>query len=106
MPFLAKDSFFARLAQIADVSTLSKEESRKYDHSIKQYRDALATHEYSWMQGKAAGVAEGEARGEAKMLRAFISSGMTKEQVAATLHMSISDVRSLLAAYPAQAGEA
>ena len=45
LPWMAQNSVFERLAQIADISALTKEERNKYDESIKQYRDAQECHE-------------------------------------------------------------
>ena len=41
MPWAAQDAVFQRLAEVAEVSKLSKEERIKYDHALKRYRDTL-----------------------------------------------------------------
>ena len=38
MPWLAKDAVFQRLASIAEVAALSKEDREKYDESLRKYR--------------------------------------------------------------------
>lgn len=45
LPWMAQNSVFKRLAQIADISSLTKGERIKYDKSIKQYRDAISVYE-------------------------------------------------------------
>ena len=41
MPWAAQNAVFRRLAEVAEVSKLSKEERIKYDHALKRYRDTL-----------------------------------------------------------------
>ena len=47
---------FACLSQIADISSLSKEERLKYDEGIHKYRDTLCVMDGAYLKG----VAEGE----------------------------------------------
>ena len=56
LPWMAQNSVFDRLAQIADISSLTKEERIKYDKSIKQYRDALNVYEGARIEGREEGV--------------------------------------------------
>ena len=41
MPWAAQNAVFQRLAEVAEVSKLSKEERLEYDHALKRYRDTL-----------------------------------------------------------------
>ena len=66
LPWMAQNSVFERLAQIADISALTKEERIKYDKSIKQYRDAINVYEGARLSGRAEGLKEGLKEGEAK----------------------------------------
>ena len=88
MPFMAKNAVFRKLAEIADVNTLTQEEHAKYDSSIKVLRDNIAVY-----QGA---IREGEVKGEVKTIKKFLASGMSKEQVAAILQMNIQDLEALL----------
>ena len=75
MPFAAKDSVFAKIAQIADISALSKEERMKYDEGIRKYRDTICVMDYAiesglkkgfdkgLKEGRAVGIKEGRAAG-------------------------------------------
>ena len=63
MPFLAQDAVFKRLSEIADVASLSKEERREYDKSLKHYRDTIAVMHGQWLEGHASGLAEGMEKG-------------------------------------------
>lgn len=53
MPFAARDAVFARLAQIGDLASFTKEDHRKYDASIKFYRDTMAERAYARSEGMA-----------------------------------------------------
>ena len=63
MPFLARNAVFKKLAEIADISALSKEDRDKYDESIKNLRDYQATMNTARKEGLAEGRAEGRAEG-------------------------------------------
>ena len=74
---MAQNSVFERLAQIADISALTKEERNKYDESIKQYRDALSVYEGARMDGREEGRAEGETRGRMLTAQNLKAMGMS-----------------------------
>ena len=56
LPWAAKNSVFERLSQIADISSLSKEERMKYDEGIRKYRDTLCVMDGAYLKGIAEGV--------------------------------------------------
>ena len=64
LPWAAKNSVFARLSQIADISSLSKEERLKYDEGIRKYRDTLCVMDGAYLKGVAEGREKGIAEGE------------------------------------------
>ena len=66
MPWLAKDAVFQRLASIAEVAALSKEDREKYDESLRKYRDTISVMEGQFQEGREKGLVEGEAIGIAK----------------------------------------
>ena len=90
IPFLAQNSVFRKLAEITDISTLSKEEREIYDERIKRYRDTMAVIDYAVKEGRAEGraegLAEGEAKGEvkgqAKLVSNMLKSGMSIASIA------------------------
>ena len=45
MPWLAQDAVFQKLASIAEVAALSKEDREKYDESLRKYRDTISVME-------------------------------------------------------------
>ena len=89
MPFLAQNAVFRKLAEISDISTLSKEEHKKYDESIKRYRDTMAVINYAAKEGEAKGeakghakgLAEGRAEGRAEGLAEGLAKGEAKGEV-------------------------
>ena len=52
IPFMARNAVFQKLAAIADITALSKEEREKYDESIKIMRDNIAAYEGALLEGK------------------------------------------------------
>ena len=74
MPFLAQDAVFKRLSEIAEVSSLSSDERKQYDESLKHYRDTIAVMHGQYL--------EGEANGIAKTAHKMKADGMTPELIA------------------------
>ena len=66
MPFMAKNAVFRKLAEISDITALSKEEHEKYDESIKILRDNYATFKFAIKEGHDKGRAEGRIEGRAE----------------------------------------
>ena len=73
LPWVAKDSVFHRLAEIAEVSAMTKEERQKYDYALRKYRDNLCVYEGAIQKGIAKGMKLGIAKG--------ITKGETKRNV-------------------------
>ena len=92
MPFLAQNAVFRKLAEISDISTLSKEEHKKYDESIKRYRDTMAVINYAAKEGEAKGhakglaegLAKGEVKGKAKVALKLLKLGISIGNIAAS----------------------
>ena len=58
MPWLAKDAVFQRLASIAEVAALSKEERWQYEESLRKYRDTISVMEGQYQEGMEKGRTE------------------------------------------------
>ena len=58
MPWVAQDAVFKKLAEIAEVASLKGDDRRKYDASLRSYRDTLAVMEGQYLDGRAEGIAE------------------------------------------------
>ena len=99
MPFMAKNAVFRKLAEIADVNTLTQEEHEKYDSSIKVLRDNIVVYQAAIREGiekgKTEGRAEGQEEGMQKAAKMMLASGMSLEQVAAILHMDSQQLKEL-----------
>ena len=78
LPWAAKNSVFARLSQIADISSLSKEERMKYDEGIRKYRDTLCVMDGAYLKGIAEGREKGIAEGREKGIAEGMEKGMEK----------------------------
>ena len=88
MPFLAQNAVFRKLAEISDISTLSKEEHKKYDESIKRYRDTMAVINSA--------VKEGEAKERAKLVSNMFKSGMSIANIAACTGLTEEELAQLI----------
>ena len=66
LPWAAQNSVFQKLAEIADVSSLTKEERLHYDEALRKYRDTLCVLEGAELRGEKRGEAKGLAKGLAK----------------------------------------
>lgn len=87
MPWAAQNAVFQRLAEVAEVSKLSKEDRIKYDHALKRYRDTLNTINGAEEKGRAEGRID-----VAKKLKA---DGMTIELIAKYTGLSVEEIESL-----------
>lgn len=74
-----------KLAEISDISTLSKEEHEKYDESIKNYRDTMA----AFKEARAEGQSEAKREIARNLLKDAIPfstiaawTGLTEEEIA------------------------
>ena len=56
MPFIAENPVYRKLAQITDITTLSKAEREKYDYSLKNMRDYIATYNTAEERGIEKGI--------------------------------------------------
>lgn len=111
LPWTAKDPIFERLAQISEISALTRDERIKYDAAIRYYRDnahALEDAEEvgerkGWKRGHAAGVQQGMQQGmqqglqqgfieTAKKLKAM---GMSAKDIHIVTGLSPEDIEKL-----------
>jgi len=63
MPWAAQNAVFQRLAEVAEVSKLSKKDRLAYDHALKRYRDTYNAMTGAEQKGRAEGRVEGRAEG-------------------------------------------
>ena len=99
MPWLAKDAVFQRLASIAEVAALSKDDRRKYDESLRKYRDTISVMEGQYQEGWEKGLAEGETKGERlkaiDAARRMKSKGYADEDISDITGLSMEELAAL-----------
>ena len=107
MPWMAQDAVFKKLSEIAEVASLDKEERRKYDESLRAYRDTIVVMEGQFLEGerkglekgRAEGRVEGEARGRAEEklenARSLKANGVAEEIIAKSLGLTADEIRKL-----------
>ena len=85
LPWAAQNSVFQKLAEIADVSSLTKEERLHYDEALRKYRDTLCVLESAEQRGLKRGLAkgreEGRAEGRLEIARNMKADGMSIELI-------------------------
>lgn len=96
MPWAAQNAVFQRLAEVAEVSKLSKDERLEYDHALKRYRDTLNAMTGAEQKGRAEGRAEGIEQGKLDTARKLKSMNvMTVEQIAEATGLTPEAINSL-----------
>ena len=103
MPWLAQDAVFQKLASIADVASLSKDERIAYDENLRIYRDNIAVFEGQYLEGLEKGLEKGEAKGRAEgraealmeNARRMKADGMTPALIAKYTGLSVDEIESL-----------
>jgi predicted transposase/invertase (TIGR01784 family) len=85
LPWAAQNSVFQRLAEIAEVGAMTKEERTEYDGALKRYRNTLNVMRGAEMKGRKEGEAkgrkEGEAKGRAEIAKAMKARGYADNDI-------------------------
>ena len=81
LPWAAQNSVFQRLAEIAEVGAMTKEERTEYDGALKRYRDTLNVMRGAEMKDRKEGRAEGEAKGRAEIAKAMKARGYADNDI-------------------------
>ena len=95
---MAKDAVFQRLASIAEVAALSKEERREYDESLRKFRDTISVMEGQFLEGEEKGRAEAEAKARQEKLesaRNLKKNGVPIDVIASSLGLSADEIAAL-----------
>jgi len=103
MPWLAQDAVFRKLASIAEVAALSKEDRQKYDESLRKYRDTISVMEGQYLEGKEAGLAEGlekgkvegKAEGKLEIARSMKAKGYAVGDIADITGLTAQEIETL-----------
>ena len=96
LPWAAQNSVFQKLAEIADVSSLTKEERLHYDEALRKYRDTLCVLESAEQRGlkkgREEGLAEGRAEGLAKGRAEGLAKGRAEERIEIARNMKAKEL--------------
>ena len=96
---MAKDSVFHRLAEIAEVSAMTKEERQKYDYALRKYRDNLCVYEGAIQKGIEKGMKQGITKGETKrnveIVRRMKAKGYPLEEIMDCTGLSADEIDAL-----------
>ena len=99
MPWMAQNAVFKRLSEIAEVASLNSEERRKYDESLRAYRDTIAVMEGQFAQGELKGRAEGRAEGRTEgilsIARKMKQKGKPVSEIAEMTDLSPDEIEKL-----------
>ena len=109
LPFdSAQDAIWQRLAEIADVTTLTSKERAKYDESLKVMRDNYAVQQGArhlgieegrkegMKEGRKEGMKEGRKEGQRMLILAMLNKGSSIGDIAMLTGMTEDEVKSLL----------
>ena len=92
LPWAAKNSVFERLSQIADISSLSKEERMKYDEGIRKYRDTLCVMDGAYLKGIAEGMEKGRHNALLATAKRMKEKGLSSADIAEMTGLSVEEV--------------
>ena len=95
LPWAAQNSVFQKLAEIADVSSLTKEERLHYDEALRKYRDTLCVLEGAEQRGLKRGREEGLAKGREEAARNMKAKGLSVDLIAACCGLSPEEIAKL-----------
>lgn len=91
MPWTAKNSVFRKLAEIAEVGNMSKEERIKYDSSLRHYRDTISVLQGAVDEGRKEGREEANLN-NAKVMK---SLGLPVDTIQKVTGLDVERIKSL-----------
>jgi predicted transposase/invertase (TIGR01784 family) len=95
MPWAAQNAVFQRLADIAEVSKLNKEERLEYDHALKRYRDTLNAMNGAELKGIEKGRAEGEKNKAIEVARNLKAMGLSADDIVKVTGLTAEELKAL-----------
>ena len=99
MPWMAQNAVFQRLAEIADVASLSKEERMRYDEYLRAYRDTIVVMEGQYQEGMEKGMENGMEKGmlAAKLdnARKMKADGMADELISKYTGLPLEEIANI-----------
>ena len=95
MPWMAQNAVFQRLSETAEVASLNKEERRKYDESLRAYRDTIAVMDGQYLQGEQKGIEKGRAEGRAEVAHKLKQMGLATADIAEATGLTADEIAAL-----------
>lgn len=92
MPWLAQDAVFQKLASIADVASLNKQERLAYDENLRKYRDTIAVMEGQYLEG----MEKGQLSEKKETVIRLRDMGLTIDQIAQGAGITVEEATKLL----------
>ena len=96
MPWLAQDAVFQKLASIADVASLNKQERLAYDENLRKYRDTIAVMEGQYLEGMEKGMEKGQLSEKKETVIRLRDMGLTIDQIAQGAGITVEEATKLL----------
>ena len=96
MPWLAQDTVFQKLASIADVASLNKQERLAYDENLRKYRDTIAVMEGQYLEGMEKGMEKGQLSEKKETVIRLRDMGLTIDQIAQGAGITVEEATKLL----------
>ena len=95
MAFTSHQDIFNRLAEVANLATLSPAERRQYDYDLKKARDYHNEMKFARKQAFSEGEAKGVMEGTVRTARNLKSLGASVEMIVAATGLSQTEVEAL-----------
>ena len=95
MPWILQDAVFKKLSEITEIALMNKEDRKKYDESLRHYRDTLIVMEGQYLEGEQKGRAEGRAEGIRMTALKLKQKGLPVDLIAETTGLSVADIEAL-----------
>ncbi|MBQ9355769.1 MAG: hypothetical protein IJT98_00535, partial [Prevotella sp.] len=93
--WLAQEAVFQKIASVADVASLNKQERIAYDENLRRYRDTVAVLEGQYLEGRAEGEAKGEAKANRNNARRMKDKGYAVEDIVEITGLSAEEIARL-----------
>ena len=92
MPWAAQNAVFQKLAEVAEISKLSKKDCLAYDHALKRLRDTYNTITGAEMKGRAEGMLQGIEKANRDNAIKMKVDGMPTELIAKYTGLSVETI--------------
>lgn len=92
---MAQNAVFQRLAEIADVASLSKEERMRYDEDLRAYRDTIVVMEGQYQEGMEKGMEQGMLAAKLDNARKMKADGMADELISKYTGLPLEEIANI-----------